>query len=84
MDLKKIFAARLAATREQRQVSQRQLAFRVGVSPRAVGQYEQGENLPSVEVLVALARALEVSTDHLLGLSDDPHASSLPKGGDTE
>jgi transcriptional regulator with XRE-family HTH domain len=32
-----------------------------------IGKYERGENLPSIEVIVKLAKAFEVSVDYLLG-----------------
>lgn len=74
----KVLVARLAQARIAKGLSQRQLAFRIGVSPRAIGQFEQGQNLPSLATLVALSKALECSTDFLLGLSD--HVT--PDGGD--
>lgn len=80
---KNIFAPRLTRARELAHLSQRQLALRLGISPRAIGQYEQGENLPSVTILIRIAEILECSTDWLLGLSDDTeeypaHATTLP------
>ena len=70
MDRKNIFASRLAAARQAKRLSQRQLAFRLGVSARAVGQFEQGSNWPSVETLIALADVLDVSLDWLCGRVD--------------
>lgn len=32
-----------------------------------IGNYERGDNLPSIEVIVKLAKAFEVSVDYLLG-----------------
>ena len=32
-----------------------------------IGKYERGDNAPSVEVLVRLAKVFEVSVDYLLG-----------------
>lgn len=82
VELEKIFAERLATVRQAQRLSQRQLALRIGLSPRAVGQFEQGENWPSLSTLVALARALDCSTDYLLGLSDNPHCDPSQKGGE--
>ena len=31
------------------------------------GKYERGDNLPSIEVIVKLAKAFDVSVDYLLG-----------------
>jgi len=32
-----------------------------------IGKYERGDNLPSIEVIVKLAKAFDVSVDYLLG-----------------
>ena len=66
----KIFAQRLATARTALHLSQRQLAFRIGVSPRAVGQFEQTSSVPSVPTLVALADVLDCSLDWLTGRTD--------------
>ena len=57
---------RIAALLKQAGLSQAELARRIRVSPSAVGMYEQGRREPSVELVVAMARELEVSTDFLL------------------
>ena len=57
---------RIAALRRQAGLSQAELASRLRVSPSAMGMYEQGRREPPVEVLVALARELGVTTDFLL------------------
>lgn len=57
---------RIAALRRQAGLSQAELAARLGVSPSAMGMYEQGRREPAAEVLVDLARELGVSTDFLL------------------
>ena len=57
---------RIAALRRARGLSQAELAQRIRVSPRALGMYEQGRREPSAETMVALAEALEVTTDFLL------------------
>ena len=57
---------RIAALRRERGLSQADLASRIQVSPSALGMYEQGRREPSVDTMVALARALEVTTDFLL------------------
>ena len=57
---------RIAALRRERGMSQADLAARIQVSPSALGMYEQGRREPSVDTMVALARALDVTTDFLL------------------
>ena len=67
---------RIAALRRARGLSQAELARRLKISASAMGMYEQGRREPSAQMLVLLARELEVSTDFLLtGASpagDDP------------
>ena len=81
---KKSFMDRLTFMRQQHQWSKRQLAFKVGISPRAIGQFEQGENLPSIETLVQLAQVLGVSLDYLCGLTADPHPYPPDPGDDPD
>jgi len=63
---------RIAWLRELRGFSQGDLAEKIGRSRGYVGQLETDRSMPSVEVLVALADALETSTDFLLLRTDDP------------
>lgn len=57
---------RIALLRVEKGWSQAELARRIGVSPSAVGMYEQGRREPSLTLLVCLAQVLCVSTDYLL------------------
>jgi transcriptional regulator with XRE-family HTH domain len=64
--VERMLGARIAALRRNQGLSQAELAHRLGISPSAVGMYEQGRREPSVELLVALATEFQVSTDYLL------------------
>ena len=57
---------RIAALRRRASMSQSALARALGVSPSAVGMYEQGRREPSAACLVAIARLFGVTTDYLL------------------
>lgn len=57
---------RIGAIRRSRGLSQAELAQRLGISPSAMGMYEQGRREPSVQTLIALSRELNVTTDFLL------------------
>lgn len=61
-----MLGARIAALRRQAGQSQTELAQLLGVSPSAVGMYEQGRREPGGAILVALAENFGVSTDYLL------------------
>lgn len=70
---------RLAFLRIGKGWSQAELARRIGVSPSAVGMYEQGRREPSLSLVVQLAREFGVSTDYLLTgetQQRDPSATS--------
>ncbi len=65
-------AERLCQLREQRGLSQRELARRCGFSEALIRKYEMGSSDPAGYFLRTLSEQLEVSTDYLLGVTDDP------------
>ena len=70
---------RIALVRKNRGLSQAELARRLKISASAMGMYEQGRREPSAQVLVALARELEVTTDFLLtGQASASPPDSIP------
>jgi transcriptional regulator with XRE-family HTH domain len=58
---------RLREHREQRGLSLRELARRLGVSPSAISQIETGKSRPSVSTLYAIVSELGMSLDELFG-----------------
>jgi Zn-dependent peptidase ImmA (M78 family)/DNA-binding XRE family transcriptional regulator len=60
---------RLKLARAAAGLSLRGLAEKIGnlVTAQAIGKYERDEAMPSSRVLIALARALDVSEDYLVG-----------------
>jgi len=63
------FGARLAELRKAAGFTQQELADEVGVSRRMVAYYEVQSDHPPAHLLPAIARALHLSTDELLGLA---------------
>ncbi len=57
------FAARLTAARKSRGLTQQTLADTVGIHVTQIRRYEAGTNQPTLDVLRALALALNVTTD---------------------
>lgn len=57
------------ALRDERNLSQGQLAEKIGVTRATIATYESGNRLPSLFKLIRLSRALGVTTDYLLGVS---------------
>ena len=60
---------KLRDLRNERNLSQAQLAKRIGVNSSTVALYETCDRLPSLPRLIALSRSLGVTTDYLLGVS---------------
>ncbi len=56
---------RIRARREERQVSLRELARRLTISPSALSQIETGKSRPSVSTLYAIVTELDMSLDEL-------------------
>ena len=71
---------RLRGAREQRQLSVRELARRIGCSASLISQIERGVSVPSVGVLYSLATELDTSLDHLL-FGAEPRRPAGPAPG---
>ncbi len=65
------FPHRLKTARETRRLSQTALAAQAGLPQSSVAHFEGGARKPSFDNLRRLANALEVTTDYLLGRSDE-------------
>ena len=70
--LARLFSERLRTARTLRDLSQRDLARQAKIPPSAIGRFEVGARLPTIESLRRLGSALNVPTDYLLGLVDIP------------
>ena len=62
------FGERLAQLRKAAGYTQQQLADEIGASRRQVAYYEGETDHPPASLLITLARALNVTTDELLGV----------------
>ncbi len=61
---------KLKNLRSEKNLTQKQVADRIGLAISAISSYESGTRYPSYEVLIKLARMFHVSTDYLLGITD--------------
>ena len=66
-----LFVRRLVEAREALRWTQDDLARVAGLQCTAISHFETGGRTPSLPNFVKLAKALRVSSDWLLGLSDD-------------
>lgn len=64
-DLNKAFGLRIRNLRKKKSLSQEDLADRAGLHPTYVGGVERGERNPSLESILKIARALEISPGQL-------------------
>lgn len=71
MDNKKIFADRLVELRESRCVTQQTLADDLEITRQSLSLYEKAQRTINIDLLVKIAKYFNVSTDYLLGLSEN-------------
>ena len=63
---------RLRDLREDRDLTQTQLAAMLGMSQTGYSKYETGENDIPTAILIKLAKFYNTSIDYLLGETNDP------------
>ncbi len=65
------FGDKLRALRKERGLTQQQLADKMELVKASISAYEQNTKYPSLDVLIKLCTFFQVSSDYMLGLSDD-------------
>lgn len=66
--LARLFGRRLRTLREERHLTQAELARRIHATVPQVSRYERGEGLPAAETLVSMAAVLSVDFNTLLAV----------------
>ncbi len=64
--LPKVLGKRIQKQRKELGLTQEDVAYKVGISRAYMGYIEQGRNLPSMELLEKIARALKVNLRDLV------------------
>ena len=64
------FGERLKRLRIEHNLTQEQLAQRVGVLKASISSYELGKQYPTINTLIKLCNLFDVSADYLIGRSD--------------
>jgi transcriptional regulator with XRE-family HTH domain len=59
--------------REKRGLTQEDLSNKLGISRASLSHYETNRRQPDYETLRNIANLFDISTDYLLGRTDDPH-----------
>lgn len=66
-----MFKDRLREVREDRNITQVQMASILNMSSTGYGSYERGETEPNILTLQKICKILNVSSDYLLGINRD-------------
>lgn len=67
-----IFGKRLSDLLYQRNLSQKELAAMSNTTEATISRYLSCDRTPQVEIVISIAKALNVTTDYLLGITDNP------------
>lgn len=62
-----MFNQNLQKLRAEKNISQEQLADKIGVSRQSVSAWESGKSSPELDKLIALSELFEISLDELTG-----------------
>ena len=73
-------ANKILQSRKALGLSQEQLAEQIGVSRQSISKWETGQSAPELDKLVALSRVFGLSTDELLGNSNQETKDIPPIG----
>lgn len=68
---------RIKECRKEKSWTQKDLAQRIGTSYKYLSHVENGVKFPSLEMLVCIARELDVSLDYLIGSDKIPNRIEL-------
>lgn len=67
-----MYGERLRYLRNKRGYTQEQLADALNIGNKQIWRYENEETRPDGLTIARIAKALDTTTDYLLGLTDDP------------
>ncbi|MDM5451051.1 helix-turn-helix transcriptional regulator [Peribacillus simplex] len=74
-----VFAKRFKELRLKNNYSMQAIGEKAGVGKSSIAAYESGEKKPTTDRLKVIADIFEVSTDYLLGNTNDPHTNKQTK-----
>ena len=75
-----MFSARLKNLRTAKNITQKELALLIGLDRTSVTKWETKGVVPDPQTLSKLASFFAVTTDYLLGVSDDPRPHNPSTG----
>ena len=68
---KALLGSRIAGSLRNQNMTQKELAMRIGVTETVISRYISGDREPKPEVLANIATALQVTSDYLLGTEQE-------------
>ena len=74
-----VFSGRLTALIKAKGLSQKNFAEKANITESAMSYYAKGARTPSGEVLARIAKALDTTTDYLLGSTDNAEMPEAKK-----
>lgn len=74
-----IFSDRLTALMRAKGLTQKEFAVKANITESAMSYYVKGVRTPSGEVLARIAKALDTTTDYLLGNTDNAEIPEVQK-----
>ena len=83
-DIKKIVAANINALRQDKEMTQLDLAEKINYSDKAVSKWERGESLPDLSVLIEIANLFGVTLDYLVSENHSESSATAPMGRKTK
>ncbi|PKM74996.1 MAG: transcriptional regulator [Firmicutes bacterium HGW-Firmicutes-17] len=68
----KTIGSKIKFLRARAGLNQKELAEKLNIAKSTMSQYESNQRVPSDDLKVEIAKIFNVSTDYLLGVTDDP------------
>ena len=78
------FSYRLIVLMEDYNMSQVDLAKKIGISNVTISRYLSGDRIPRLDVITKIASAFNVSIDYLLGISDKKNNDHSQENNDLD
>ncbi len=78
------FSYRLIVLMEDFNMSQVDLAKKIGISNVTISRYLSGDRIPRLDVITKIASAFNVSIDYLLGISDKKNNDHSQENNDLD
>lgn len=78
------FIRRLIELMQKRNMTQTELARRIGTTNVTISRYVSGERKPRIEIVIEIAKVFQVSIDYLLGLSDQVDSNTIINNSSTQ